>query len=134
MQDVRTEQSTYDYETYHGILLVLNRLDCDLSKEVVVKHVRRQMRLDRKTLRQELLVEVLPRLLTHEHRAALFVLHWATRAAHHLQDIHDRIVDVSVLLALVELHAHDDDHVARHRQAPRGVLRSDEDLNGAMLE
>ena len=121
-------------KTYYCILLVLDCLDGDLGQEIIVEHVRRQMRLDGQAFGQELLVEVFPRLLTHEDTATAVVLKWSARAAHHLQNVHHGVVDVAVLLALVVLHAHDDDHVAGDGKAPRCVLGSDEDLNSAMLE
>ena len=52
---------------------------------------------------------------------------------YHLQDVHDRVVNVAMLF-LVRLNAHDDDHVARPCQAPRGVLRGYEYLNDTMLK
>ena len=39
-----------------------------------------------------------------------------------------------MLLALVVLHAHDNHHVTRDRQAPSDITRSDEHLNGARLK
>ena len=107
---------------YHGILLVLDRLDRDLGEEVVVEHVCGQMRLDGQTFREELLVEVLARLLAHQHATTPLVFARATSTTHHLQHIHDRVVDVAVFLAFVELDAHDDDHVAGNRETPRSVL------------
>ena len=77
--------------------------------------MRWQVRFDRQTLRQELLVKVFPSLLTHQYASAVLVLQRATRLAHHLQNIHDGVVDIAMFLALVELHAHDDDHMTGHR-------------------
>ena len=74
------------------------------------------------TFSKELLVEVLTRLLAHEHAAAPRVFAGPAGAAHHLENVHDGVVDVSMLFALVRLNAHDDRHVARDRQAPRSVL------------
>ena len=76
--------------------------------------MRWQVRLDRQTLGQKLLVEVLASLLTHQHASAVIVLQRATRLAHHLQHIHDGVVNISMFFALVELHPHDDDHMAGH--------------------
>ena len=45
--------------------LVVLDLHHSLSQEVVVQHVRRQMRFNRKTFQQELLAKVFPRLLTN---------------------------------------------------------------------
>jgi hypothetical protein len=39
-----------------------------------------------------------------------------------LEDLHDGIVDVSVLPAFVVLNTHDDDHITRDGQAPSGFL------------
>ena len=101
--------------TNHGVLLVFDCLDRNLREEVVVQHMCRQVRLDGQTLCKELLVEVLTRLLAHEYCATLLVLKWSTSTAHHLQDVHDRVVDVTMLLALIVLNAHYDDHVTGDR-------------------
>lgn len=101
--------------TYHCILLVLNCLDGNFCEEVIVQHVGSQMRLDRETFRKELLVEVLTRLLAHENTATVLVLAWSRRLAHHLQNIHDRVVNVTMLLAFVKLDTHNDYHVAGNR-------------------
>ena len=82
----------------------------------------REMRLDWKALGEELLVEVLACLLTHEYCATLLVLQWSACAAHHLQNIHDWVVDIAVLLALIGLDAHDDDHIAGNGKRPRSIL------------
>ena len=121
-------------QNIHCILLVLDGLDRDLREEVVVKHVGREVRLDRETFGEEFLVEVLAGLLTHENTAATVILRWAACATHHLKHVHHRIVDVAVLLALVGLHAHDNDHIASNRETPCSILRCDEDLNSARLE
>jgi hypothetical protein len=104
-----------------GLLLVLNRLGDDLGVEVVVQH-RRQLRLDREGFAQELLVELLARLLDHEHAAAARVLGRPAGAAHHLEQVGHRVVHVAVVAAIVRLDRHDDDHVGRQRDAPCGVL------------
>lgn len=70
-----------------------------------------KMGFDRKALSKEFLVEVLARLLAHEHAAAGFVLTRTACAAQHLEDVGDRIVDVAMLSSLVVLDAHNDDHV-----------------------
>jgi nitrogen-specific signal transduction histidine kinase len=74
----------------HGVLLVFNGFDSNLGQEVVVKHVRRQVRLDRETISKELLVKVLVRLLAHEMQR---LLQGSTGAAHHLQDIINKMTD-----------------------------------------
>ena len=76
--------------------------------------VRRKVGFDRKAFAQELLVEVFPRWLTHEHAATLLVFKWSTGTAQHLENIHHRIVDVAMLPAFVELNAHDNDHIASY--------------------
>ena len=57
------------------------------------------MRLDREALVEELFEEVLADLLAHEHAAAARVVRRAAGAAHHLEDVCERVVDVAVLLA-----------------------------------
>ena len=74
-----------------------------------------KVRLDGQTLGQELLVKVLTSLLTHQDTSAVLVLKQATSLAHHLQNIHYRVIDVPMFFALIELNAHDDDHMAGHR-------------------
>lgn len=54
------------------------------------------MGLDWEAFAQELLVEVLASLLTHEHTPTLVVLGGATGSIHHLKHIHNRIVKVAV--------------------------------------
>lgn len=80
-----------------------------------MKHVSGEVRLDWQTLREELLVEVLAGLLAHEDASALLILSWSAGASHHLKDVHDGIIDVSMLFTLVELYTHDDHHVASNR-------------------
>jgi len=87
-----------------------------------VQHVCGEVRLDGQTFRQELLVEFLPRLLTHENASTSVIFEGSTSSAHHLEDLHNGIVDVSVLPAFVVLNTHDDDHVTRDGQAPSGFL------------
>ena len=99
-------------ETDHRVLLVFDCLDRNLREEVVVQHMCRQVRFDRKALREELLVEVLSGLLAHQDTATPVVFSGTACTTHHLEHVHDGVVDISVLLALIVLHAHDDDHVA----------------------
>jgi len=80
-----------------------------------MQQMRWQVRLDRQTLGQELLVEVLTGLLTHQDASAVLVLQRPTRLVHHLQNIHHRVVNVPMFFALIELNAHDNDHMAGHR-------------------
>lgn len=80
-----------------------------------MEEVGRQMRLNGEPLRQELLVEVLSCLLAHQDAPTVLVFERTARLTHHLQDVHHRVVDVPVLLALVELHTHYDYHIAGHR-------------------
>jgi hypothetical protein len=61
-------------KSYHCVLLVLDRLDCDLGQEVIMQKMRRKVRFDRETFRKELLVEVLSSLLTHQHTSTPLVL------------------------------------------------------------
>ena len=85
-------------------------------------HVRGEMGLDWQTFRQELLVEFLPRLLAHEDAPAPIIFKGSAGSAHHLEDLHDGIVDISVLPTLVILNTHDNDHITRDGQAPSGLL------------
>ena len=87
-----------------------------------MEHVCRQMRFDWQTFAQELLVEVFALLLAHQNTATAIVMLWSARPTHHLQNVRDRVVDVSMLPALVILNAHDDDHIAREGQTPRRFL------------
>ena len=98
-------------ETDHRVLLVFDCLDRNLGEEVVVQHVCRQVRLNWQTLGEELLVEVLPGLLAHQDTATPVIFGRSACTTHHLENVHDGVVDISVLLALIVLHAHDDDHV-----------------------
>lgn len=105
-------------------MLVLDRLDGDFCKEVVMKKMGGEMRLDRQAFRKEFLVEVLPCLLAHKNAATVLVLLRATGFTHHLKDVHNRVVDIAMLLALVELHSHDNDHVTGNGKAPRSILKT----------
>jgi len=120
--DVRTNQKYISRDriskpkaTHHSILLVLNHLHCDLRQEIIVQQMCWKVRLDGQTLGQELLAKVLTSLLTHQDASAVLVLKRATSLAHHLQNIHYRVVDVPMFFSLIELNAHDDDHMAGHR-------------------
>ena len=66
-----------------------------------MQKMRRQVRLDRKTFPKEFLIEFLPRLLGHQHATATLIRQWATSPSHHLQNIHDGVVNVAVFLAFV---------------------------------
>lgn len=88
-----------------------------------MQHVCGQMRFDGQTLGQELLVKVLASLLAHEDTSAPLVFKRPTGSAHHLENVHDRIVNVPVLLPFVDLDTHDDNHVGGDRQTPRSVLK-----------
>jgi hypothetical protein len=57
----------------------------------------------------------------------------AASTTHHLKDVGEGVVDVTVLLTLEALHAHDDDHVSGEGNAPRRVLARDDDLNRAAV-
>lgn len=107
---------------YHCVLLVFNRPDSDFRKEVIVEKMCGKVRFDGQTFCKELLVKVLSSLLTHQHASTPVIFGWTTGPTHHLQDVHDRIVDIAMLLSFIELYTHDDDHVAGHRDAPRSVL------------
>ena len=109
-------------KTYHSVLLIFNRLDGNLCEEVVMEEVRGQMGLDRQAFRQEFFIKVFPCLLTHENTATVVILSRAAGFTHHLKDIHDRVVNVAMFLAFVELYAHDNDHVAGDGKAPCGIL------------
>ena len=87
-----------------------------------MQHIRREVGFDRETFRQEFLVEFLPCLLTHEDTPASVIFKRSTGSAHHLKDLHNGIVDVSVLPAFVVLNAHNDDHITRDGQTPSSFL------------
>ena len=87
-----------------------------------------EMRFDREALGQKLLVEILPSLLTHQNTSTSFVFSWSTSAPHHLENVHDRVVYISMLFALVVLDTHDDDHVTRDRQTPCSILQQSHQL------
>lgn len=87
-----------------------------------MQHVGGEVGLNRQTFRQELFVEFLPRLLAHEDTPAPVIFKGSAGSAHHLKNLHDGIVDVSVLPAFVILNAHNNDHIARDWQAPGGFL------------
>lgn len=89
----------------------------------------RKVRLDRQPLRQELFVKLLSGLLAHEHTSTTIVLRWSTSTTHHLQYVHDRVVDVTMFLSFVILNTHDDDHVTRNRETPRSVLRKNTSIS-----
>ena len=97
---------------HHSILLVLNHLHHNLCQEIIMCW---KVRLDGQTLRQELLVKVLMSLLTHQDASVVLILKWATSLTHHLQNIHYRVVNILMFFALIELNAHNDDHMAGHR-------------------
>ena len=99
----------------HCILLVLDGLDGDFGQEVIMQHMRWQVRFNRQAYRKELFIEVLAGLLAHKDTSTSFILHWATGTTHHLQNVHNGIVDVSVLLAFIVLDTHDDNHVTSYR-------------------
>ena len=108
--------------TYHCVLLVLNGPDSDFSEEVIMEKMCGKVRFDGQAFCKELLVEVLASLLTHQHASTPVIFSRTTGPTHHLQYVHDRIVDIAMLFSFVELYAHDDDHVASHGDAPRSVL------------
>jgi hypothetical protein len=81
-----------------------------------------QGRLDRQRLVQKLFEEVFTRLLTHQNAPGRRVDARSTCPTHHLQDVGNGIVDVSVFLPIERLHAHDDDHVRADGEGPGSVL------------
>lgn len=87
-----------------------------------MQHICWEMGLDWQTLRQELLVELLPRLLTHENASAPVVLQGSASSAHHLEDLHDGVIDVSVFPAFIILNTHDYYHITSDGETPSGVL------------
>lgn len=114
-----------------------------------------QVRLDRQAFVKELLEKVFANLLTHEHATTSRVMVWTASTAHHLQDVGERVIDISMLLAcnadlqcqkrphlytgytdleqltFERLHTHNDNHVRSQWNAPCCVLRRDNDLNCA---
>src|ERR1700722_896332 len=115
-------QNFVDRINHHCILLIFDCLDGNLGQEIIVEKMRGQMGFDRQTFCEEFLVKVFPFLLTHENTATSLVFGWSACAPHHLKYIHDRIVHVSMLLALVVLHTHDNHHIARNRKTPGNIL------------
>ncbi len=109
-------------QIHHGILLILDGLDGNFGQEVIMQHVGREVRLDRKAFREELLVKVLACLLAHEDAATLLVLGGTASAAHHLEDVHDRVIDVTMFLSFIELDTQDDNHIACHGKTPGSIL------------
>jgi hypothetical protein len=107
---------------YHGILLVFNSLHSDLRQEIIMQHIRGEVGFDRQAFRQELLVELLPRLLTHENASAPVILKGPAGPAHHLEDLHDGIIDISVFPSFVVLNAHDYHHITGNGQTPSSFL------------
>ena len=110
----------------HRLLLVLNRLRHNLSVEVIVKH-RWELGLDGESLGEELLVELLPVLLEHENASRVGVLGRSTGSSHHLQEVRDGVVGVSMILPIEVLNSHDDDHVRSDGESPGGVLEEKEE-------
>jgi hypothetical protein len=102
------------YSTDHSILLVFDRLNSNFGKKEVMEKVSGEMGFDGQSLSKELLVEVFPRLLAHQDAPTTLILCRSAGAAHHLQHVHNRIVDVTMLFAFVVLNTHDDDHVTGH--------------------
>ncbi len=82
----------------------------------------RKVRFYGETFRKELLEEVFPSLLAHQHTSATFVFQRTACFAHHLEDVDNGVIDVSMLLAFVRLDSHDDHHVTRDGKTPGGVL------------
>lgn len=89
---------------------------------MVVQH-RRELRLDGQRLAEELLVELLPVLLEHENASRVGVLRRSTGSSHHLEEICDGVVGVSMILSVEILNSHDDDHVGGDGESPGGVLK-----------
>ena len=83
-----------------------------------------QMRLDRQAFTQEFLVEIFPSLLAHQDASAAFVDGGTACTTHHLKQIGDRVINVTMFLPFEILNAHDDDHVGGDRQTPRSFLRT----------
>ena len=75
------------------VLLVLDRLRDDLGAHVVVEEVV-EVRLDGERLVQELAVEELHARVAQQHALARVVDERTARAAHHLEDVGDRVVRV----------------------------------------
>lgn len=70
------------------------------------------------------LFKFLANLLAHKYTATTFIFRRPTSLAHHLEDVHDRVINVSVLLTFVELHPHNNDHVACDRETPCSILQN----------
>lgn len=120
-------------QVVHGVLLVLDGLGDHLGVEVVVQTLV-QVRLHRQRLVQELLVEGLPRRLTHDHHLGVGVGGRAVGPAAHLQHVADRVVLVGVLLAVVVLRVHDHGQVALELELPAQAAAHHHHLDGARRE
>ena len=81
-----------------------------------------QVGLDRKTFIQKFLEEVLPGLLAKKKATAAFVGYLAAGVTHHLKNVCDGIVHITVLLPFEILDPHYNYHVGKHWQNPRGFL------------
>lgn len=110
-------------EVYHSILLILNGFDGNFCKEIVMQQMRRQVRLNRKTFVQKLLVKVFASLLAHEYAPTFFVDCGTTCPTHHLKNISNGIINVSMFFALEELDSEYYNHVAGDREAPSSFLQ-----------
>ena len=92
-------------------------------------HLVAQAALDGEGLVQKALVKRLLRLGDHHDGDARAVVLRPPGAAHHLQHVRDREVDVAARRGVVELGALDDDEVRGRVDAPRERARRDQDLD-----
>ena len=112
----------------NSILRGRNGLGADLCNERIMK-VNLQVAFNGKRFVEELLVVITLHRGDHEDTTTNLILPWARRLAEHLQNIADRIVDVSVLPAFEELRAHYNHQMSSQVKLPADIARSQEDLN-----
>ena len=108
----------------HGILLVFNGSRYDFGVEVIPE-VAWQHRFNGQGFGEELGEELFPGLLEHEHASTTRVDRRPARSAHHLQNLSDSIIHVSMLPSVVGLYTHHDHQVSSDGETPSGVLDKD---------
>ncbi len=81
------------------------------------------MGFDGQSLVEELSVEVLSSLLTHQDATTSVICGWSTGMSHHLKDVCYGVVGITVFSPFEVLDAHDDDHVTGDGKTPSGFLR-----------
>mmetsp|Transcript_87455 Transcript_87455/g.138908 ORF Transcript_87455/g.138908 Transcript_87455/m.138908 type:complete len:412 (+) Transcript_87455:1122-2357(+) len=117
----------------NSILLVLNGLHHDLSIHVV-SHPLIKMAFHRKRLVNELLVILLLGVLRQQHHHSRLINARTRCSTHHLQDIMDGIIHISVLTTIELLGVHDDHQMCQHRHPPAELFSGHQDLDSTRLE